>query len=97
MYLKGENSSDVPCLRLISDTFNFKKYIFYIYYLPFKMLMKNIFAAVALAGLAVASPVEDIEERSSCKSGNNWCCASAVPLKLFFIQGSGSDCKRKLV
>ncbi|KAJ5753536.1 uncharacterized protein N7511_007689 [Penicillium nucicola] len=64
------------------------------------MLMKNIFAALALTGLVAAIPVDDfeerdLEERDQCKYGNNWCCESAVPLNLLFIQGSGKKCELK--
>ena len=60
------------------------------------MLLKNILA-VTLAGLAIANPVEDIEERqvAGCPSTQNWCCASAVNLKIFFIGGAGSKCQSK--
>lgn len=55
------------------------------------MLMKNILAAFTLAGLAIASPVEDIQERAqSC-----FCCANAIPFNILFITKVGSNCKRK--
>jgi hypothetical protein len=58
--------------------------------------MKNILAAFALAGLAIATPVEgDIQERQTCPAGQNWCCASSVPVRIFFIEGAGSTCQRK--
>ncbi|KAJ5099247.1 hypothetical protein N7532_006248 [Penicillium argentinense] len=57
------------------------------------MLLKNILAAFAIAGLATASPVEDIQERAlggNCPAGQShaWCCASAFPFNFFFIQSS---------
>lgn len=58
------------------------------------MLMKNILAAFTLAGLAIATPVEDIQARD-CPQGQNWCCATAFPLNIFFIQKVGSNCKGK--
>ena len=65
----------------------------------FKMLLKNIITTFALTGLAIATPVEDIEERqnvASCDPAKNWCCETAVsPLSLFFIRGVGKNCKRK--
>jgi hypothetical protein len=63
-----------------------------------KMLVKNIIAAFTLAGLATASPFENIEERAACTGGidKTWCCQTAVsPLNLFFIRGAGSDCISK--
>ncbi|OQD80048.1 hypothetical protein PENANT_c040G09170 [Penicillium antarcticum] len=65
------------------------------------MLMKNIFAAFVLAGLASAVPVDDFEERdieerdNYCKPENSWCCESVVPLRIFFVEGSGKNCKPK--
>ncbi|KAJ6113928.1 hypothetical protein N7523_007245 [Penicillium sp. IBT 18751x] len=59
------------------------------------MLTKNILAAFALAGLAIAIPVEDLQERATCPSGQDWCCATAFPLNIFFIQGVGSNCVAK--
>lgn len=59
------------------------------------MLLKNILAAFAIAGLATASPAEDIEARAGtpCSSAQHaWCCASAFPLSIFFIRGVGSNC-----
>ncbi|KAJ6011952.1 hypothetical protein N7499_013077 [Penicillium canescens] len=60
------------------------------------MLMKNILAALTLAGLAIATPVEeDIQERqvANCPSSRNWCCVTATNLNIFFIKGVGSNCK----
>ena len=60
------------------------------------MLMKNILAAFTLAGLSIATPVEDIEARAptgTCLKANQvYCCTSAYPLTLFFIRGVGSGC-----
>jgi hypothetical protein len=60
--------------------------------------MKNILAAFTLAGLAIATPVEeDIQERqvAGCPSSRNWCCVTATNLNIFFIRGAGSNCKGK--
>jgi hypothetical protein len=59
------------------------------------MLLKNILAAFTIAGLAAASPAGDIEARSStsCATGTPFCCATAFPLSIFFIQGVGSNCQ----
>ncbi|KAJ5438089.1 uncharacterized protein N7458_009087 [Penicillium daleae] len=65
------------------------------------MLVKNIIAAFALAGLATATPAENIQARANsgtCGTATNpltshaWCCVSALPLNIFFIQGVGSNC-----
>ncbi|OGE53707.1 hypothetical protein PENARI_c007G05941 [Penicillium arizonense] len=63
------------------------------------MLMKNILAAFTLAGLSIATPVEDLQERAICPGGgpsHNWCCASATNLNIFFIRGVGSNCRPNL-
>ncbi|KAJ6030657.1 uncharacterized protein N7446_000280 [Penicillium canescens] len=64
------------------------------------MLMKNILAAFTLAGLAIATPVEeDLEKRAACPVGgptHNWCCATATNLNIFFIRGVGSNCQSNL-
>ncbi|KAJ5108298.1 hypothetical protein N7456_004973 [Penicillium angulare] len=61
------------------------------------MLVKNIFATVAIATLAIAAPAEDIEARASvCPGstppGNSWCCQSTVPFSFLFIQSVGKGC-----
>lgn len=65
------------------------------------MLVKNIIAACALAGLATATPAENIQARANfgtCGTVSNpltsqaWCCVTALPLNIFFIQGVGSNC-----
>lgn len=60
------------------------------------MLMKNILGAFAIAGLATAAPAENIEARDSSgqcgRSSHAWCCVTAFPLNIFFIQGVGSNC-----
>ncbi|KAJ6100078.1 hypothetical protein N7467_001613 [Penicillium canescens] len=60
------------------------------------MLMKNILATFTLAGLAIATPVEDIEARAltgTCgKPTQVYCCTTASPLNIFFIRGVGSGC-----
>lgn len=62
------------------------------------MLVKNLLAAFALTGLAVAMPTEDLEERDNyqqCSPSKAWCCKVAVPnLNLFFIKGTGKDCQK---
>ena len=57
------------------------------------MLMKNILAAFAIAGLVAAAPAEDIEARA-CTKGKAWCCDTALsPVNIFFIRGIGMGCK----
>jgi hypothetical protein len=59
------------------------------------MLVKNIIATFAIAGLAIAMPTEDFEERdtTACRTAHGWCCTSAVSsLNLFFVKGAGSGC-----
>ncbi|KAJ6009050.1 hypothetical protein N7522_004066 [Penicillium canescens] len=60
------------------------------------MLTKNILAAFTLAGLAIATPVEDLQERALCDGGpsHNWCCITATNLNIFFIKGVGSNCRQ---
>ena len=60
------------------------------------MLMKNILAAFAIAGLVAAAPAEDIEARAMCGSPTKaWCCDTALsPVNIFFIRGIGKGCKK---
>ncbi|KAJ5693215.1 hypothetical protein N7462_002638 [Penicillium macrosclerotiorum] len=71
------------------------------------MLVKNILATFAIAGLAMAAPTEDfdadagapdVEARDSVCPGTppdrSWCCKSSVPFNIFFIEGAGNGCKR---
>ncbi|KAJ5875299.1 uncharacterized protein N7473_012646 [Penicillium subrubescens] len=62
------------------------------------MLLKNVLATFAIAGLTAASPVDGIEARAvsgTCaKNANAWCCATAFPFSIFFIQKVGSNCVR---
>ncbi|KAJ5649178.1 uncharacterized protein N7484_002901 [Penicillium longicatenatum] len=62
------------------------------------MLVKNILAVFAIAGMAAAYPAEevetDLEERGYCeKDSNSWCCKNIVPFSILFFDGVGSDCK----
>ena len=60
------------------------------------MLLKKILPVFAIAGIATAAPVEDLEARATggnCGSYSNaWCCATAFPFSVFFIQQVGSNC-----
>lgn len=60
--------------------------------------MKNILIAfTTIAGLATASPAENIEARAnpSCIAiADAWCCSSSVNLNIFFIRGVGSGCEQ---
>lgn len=66
------------------------------------MLVKNILAVFAIAGMAAAYPAEDyeveardaLEERGYCwKDDHSWCCKNSLPVSIFFFSGAGSDCK----
>ncbi|KAJ5728233.1 hypothetical protein N7493_004563 [Penicillium malachiteum] len=60
------------------------------------MLLKKILPVFAIAGIATAAPVEDLEARATggtCgQYSNAWCCATAFPFSVFFIQQVGSNC-----
>ncbi|KAJ5524036.1 hypothetical protein N7494_010686 [Penicillium frequentans] len=66
------------------------------------MLVKNILAVFAIAGMATAYPAEDyeydargLEERDlppKCPDGHNWCCQNSVPFSFIFFSGAGSNC-----
>lgn len=67
------------------------------------MLVKNILAVFAIAGMAAAYPTEDyeyeardvLEERQPgpmCPPGHNWCCQNSVPFSFIFFSGAGSNC-----
>jgi hypothetical protein len=63
------------------------------------MQIKTILAALAVAGVASASPVEDLEVRGDLDarnsyqcSGKAYCCATALNYPILFFSAVGSDC-----
>ncbi|KAJ5965511.1 hypothetical protein N7481_012225 [Penicillium waksmanii] len=60
------------------------------------MQMKTILTALAIASVAAASPVEDLETRApttfSC-SGKAYCCVTSLNFPILFWSGLGQDCK----